>query len=817
MTAANLKRNQDVFGEELAQEVVQIGPPSIARPNTAFKRAPVTRSVIVAPKAEKVGSSNNYAVQDDYSLGQKKMDVGGRRPQTAATRSDASNSFANEIGHLLSAANSLATSWLVRKEQSDVMPHKEDSNEVSLLYERAGLLLRQVILPGEMVKLCRLILLLPYEKSCKGVFVASCLKLFELSRKPTNDVHFHQESLFEPLLMVLSHAQMYEFEEVSYVLGTIRNLAVDSTSQILICKADGIKAVSNLLKDEIYDAMIQDGQTKEKVLVEVTGVLRNLAVAKKFQKEFVGVVELLCGLMFHFPMNANLMLNVARIISKLSLHQFCRAAITAYPPNIEVFLQLLAIHDSNLALAVRICFILGNLTVSNDENRKRIGLEFSGASITLSILDLAVYRDGELTSKLGRLSTEARSAALIEEDTDLLRRDQDDDEDEEEAERLAAEALDQFDFDDENKEQNAKKISALSAQFKDNEDLLVKLIRLIGNMGINSNVGSVLSRHPTAAVLIELLVSKSAKVSQCEELVLNIVATITNLSFYQHENNVFYKNHKHIQRFLLPLLFNENQEMVMEAVRALGNFSRDPEFRSDMMQTRGDEAMVVLLDHADFQVVFAVCGVLVNLSSDPAHRATIVLPASLAKLLEVLERGSVELPEASALSVVTVVSKVLINLCLDAPSAPVFTDSQEADEEIILADNVEQDNTRIIAVKPNWLDAAYHEKLFLQLHDILGQLPADHESLKEFVSKEGRTVEWEDLLRDVVSVCTSLLDLIGEPESLHSTFQNDNLGDAFGANIDTIEQDDEDLFGDRDEINDYENLDVEQEEDSDSI
>ncbi len=37
------------------------------------------------------------------------------------------------------------------------------------------------------------------------------------------------------------------------------------------------------------------------------------------------------------------------------------------------------------------------------------------------------------------------------------------------------------------------------------------------------------------------------------------------------------------------------------------------------------------------------------------------------RMLDVLDRGSSGLPEASALSVITVVIKVFINLCLDAP------------------------------------------------------------------------------------------------------------------------------------------------------
>ena len=41
--------------------------------------------------------------------------------------------------------------------------------------------------------------------------------------------------------------------------------------------------------------------------------------------------------------------------------------------------------------------------------------------------------------------------------------------------------------------------------------------------------------------------------------------------------------------------------------------------------------MIVLLDHSELQVVFAVCGVLVNLSSDPRHRISLVTSEALIK------------------------------------------------------------------------------------------------------------------------------------------------------------------------------------------
>jgi hypothetical protein len=522
---------------------------------------------------------------------------------------------------------------------------------------------------------------------------------------------------------------------------------------------------------------------------QITGVLRNLSVVKKFQKDFSGpVLDALNALLFRYTMNGTLMLNVARILSKLSLHQFCRAALSSYAPNIEMLLQLLALHDTNLALAVRVCFILGNLTVSNEENRRRIGLDFSGASIALSVLDLAVYRDERLGNKIRSLTAataahaekakgdkkpaSVRGMGSIAEDDEEVedarerrRRDREDqleviedgdesdesDEggkkrngvDEDEVPNVDDDEDDEEDDMDEDvfgslsaseaHRRRLQKLAQVEAQFKENEDLLVKLIRLIGNLGIHAGVGAVLSRHASIALMVDLLARKAPKVDTTEELVLNCVATVTNLSFYHHPNNVLFGNKQSILRYLLPLLFSSNQEMVMESVRALGNFSRDADFRDDMLTTRADEAMVVLLDHSELQVVFAVCGVLVNLSSDPRHRTSLMQLDALGKLLDVLDRGSSELPDASALSVITVVVKIFINLCLDAPPRRNSAASAANEEEELLdggdEDGDDADQGGVVAVTPEWLSNSMHQQLFLQLQDVLGQLPADLESL----------------------------------------------------------------------------------------
>lgn len=170
---------------------------------------------------------------------------------------------------------------------------------------------------------------------------------------------------------------------------------------------------------------------------------------------------------------------------------------------------------------------------------------------------------------------------------------------------------------------------------------------------------------------------------------------------------------------LVPLLFSTNEEMVMEAARCLGNLSRDHDCRLIMATLRGllllpvllhclfdqimfvfcflflsaDETMVVLLDHSNLNVLFVVCGVLMNLAADHDESirsifyrsdaltkfafyffpsslviasplfSSLLLPLPFLRLIGLLEQLSA-LQSRTAFSVCEVVCKSLINLSL---------------------------------------------------------------------------------------------------------------------------------------------------------
>jgi hypothetical protein len=93
-----------------------------------------------------------------------------------------------------------------------------------------------------------------------------------------------------------------------------------------------------------------------------------------------------------------------------------------------------------------------------------------------------------------------------------------------------------------------------------------------------------------ASALVELLERYAAEAvtsgGEVEELVLNVVAALTNLVFYEAAAdelglpNQLAKLWLRLPRHLTPLLLSANLEAVVEAARAFGNLSRVPEVRA---------------------------------------------------------------------------------------------------------------------------------------------------------------------------------------------------------------------------------------------
>jgi len=206
-----------------------------------------------------------------------------------------------------------------------------------------------------------------------------------------------------------------------------------------------------------------------------------------------------------------------------------------------------------------------------------------------------------------------------------------------------------------------------SGRAKEMEDVLVKLVRLLANLAVDQSVGSTLACS-SAAVMPLLSILCANQVEYSEELVLNVVSAITNLLSCDGPSNLLLHPENRIQlcRHLhLMLLDSDNIEVLTECARALGNLLRYKDVKQCVVELRLDTVLVILLGHEDRELVFHVCGALINLAADVTCRSCLFTTCAVAEKLAGLLKDAPSNDAALQL----VVLKLLVNLSADACSA----------------------------------------------------------------------------------------------------------------------------------------------------
>lgn len=161
-------------------------------------------------------------------------------------------------------------------------------------------------------------------------------------------------------------------------------------------------------------------------------------------------------------------------------------------------------------------------------------------------------------------------------------------------------------------------------------DASVKMLRLLANLSIDESIGKYLSsRTEPFQMLQELLLCAD----QREELVLNVVAACTNLTYYVcvHEDSSKTSSAGEADQLLAAMacqlsqsLFHENEELVLEASRALGNLTRKEAIIRELLARRIDEALALLLNHSNLDIVSSVTGTLINFSGFSSSRESLM-------------------------------------------------------------------------------------------------------------------------------------------------------------------------------------------------
>jgi len=354
------------------------------------------------------------------------------------------------------------------------------------------------------------------------------------------------------------------------------------------------------------------GSSKEaQLLIQISAVLRNLASNQ--YKHFIQEERLnaLTRVMSLFPGQTELLTNIARILAKLTVHNSAVEAFAKNDAHIRQITKTMSSCVESAPLTLRLAFVLGNLTERSDRLRVIFAFDCEGTALVPQLLNNYWQKDRQLA-----------------------------------------------------RQESSSKPGGTP---KEIEEVLVKLVRLLANIAITKSAGETLAS--SSAVVDPLLDMLGAKrISDSEELVLNVVAAVTNLLFYDVPSNLLFQEDSKqlLCRLFRPLLLESyNVEALVETARAIGNLSRHADARRCMASLRLDEVLVILLDHDDRDLVFYACGALVNLGADRdcTPRLLGVSPA-VQKLAKLLGDAPSDDP---ALQLVAV--KVLTNLSLDPGAA----------------------------------------------------------------------------------------------------------------------------------------------------
>lgn len=487
--------------------------------------------------------------------------------------------------------------------------------------------------------------------------------LFTLSKDASND-RFFTVQYVESILSVTdflsdrlgqNRKPKVSLKALLYAFGTLKNVAnTDGKMQDILATSGAIGTFARTLLWS--NAFAWENATLQlqvvHCLIQTTSLLRTLQ-KKRHLRQFdqAQVSQRLCDVAACCVDQIELLCNIFRILSNLTLHEPSRAQINGKAAeNISMFLEMLRHcmrqqgspdQDSNdLQLIhvtiVRIVVVLGNLSAGNDRNREIIYFDCDGRDVFFGFLETLLQQSIDSLTSESKLSSE---------------------------EMIVHETM------------------------TENLDLLIRLVRLIANVAINSSVSEQITNDKRIVALIECLqaIQLAAGTSrygeeifcqQLDELMLNIVSCLTNLSYHscsrrsyleapEGEQDWIYASRLRVTLLLGRTLENMNEEAVMEAVRAFGNLTRWEDVVAAIASNGILRHITQLLHSSNLGIVHAACGVLMNAALCPNARLQLIdascdssgcLEACEAVLLE----KSQKLDEYADL--IANVSKTLFNL-----------------------------------------------------------------------------------------------------------------------------------------------------------
>lgn len=429
-----------------------------------------------------------------------------------------------------------------------------------------------------------------------------CKLVFKVSRNEKNDPAFLDCNILDLLLETMHGIDVLATHEaLIYCTGSLKFLTGNATIAKQLVQKQCIEKLSVLL-DSINKLVTEKSGNNDQlghILVQLTAALRNLADASSSRDKILNcrLLDGLTSVCDNFSSDWEIVLHASRIFSKVTLHTDCCMAVSENLLSYKVFIHLLKKHLKRQDIVVRVCFTLGNMTAKNESARTQLFQQPKSLDVLLAVLKTHLELDQKTRNKL-------------------------------------------------EKREKSKSDSGSTEDLSKHEDVLVKVVRVIANISINEDVGpQVAASNPCLELLIRILECKDIESS--EELVLNTVACVNNLSYFNCKNSAVTTHQIKIVQCLMKLVLAESMmKSIVEVSRVFGNLTRQKQVRDYLHQERVDVLLITLLDSGDREIVYIACGVLINFMVDEEKREILKRERGITKLVEVLRdfgRGDWEL------------------------------------------------------------------------------------------------------------------------------------------------------------------------------
>ena len=413
-----------------------------------------------------------------------------------------------------------------------------------------------------------------------------CMLLFAICRDGKHDSLFVEHNIITPMLVSMNYADEvltnYEkYKAFVYLTGSLKCL---SENEFVAQKLFNISCMQ-VLTDfmiTVLNSLKEIGEDKrawkyaESLIVQVCSAYCNmLNVDEKLEQSLQSLPTLMI-ILKSFYNDIEIVTVLFRIFSKMTMYTFSFPVFFSQEFWPQLFLSALSTYYKHSDTCIHLSLVLGDLTSQTNHARNQLYNDKS-----LKCMDILI--------KIMRYYLE---------------------------------------LDDQLSEEEIKD--------KKFNDVLIKVVRIIAHLSISEVIGPKIAADKPCIDIFFMMLDKY-DVNVQEELVINILATLNNLSYYSNDNSIVCQNRLRVAVLLSDLLLVDRMTCVSEVLRVFGNITKFDDVRDLLHKHKVSHMMVALLDSGDRLVVYNACGVLVNMSADHEKRADIIAEGSVLKCLELIQ------------------------------------------------------------------------------------------------------------------------------------------------------------------------------------